>query len=368
MATGPDERLPIYAELASRLREKIKAGSYKPGDWIGSEYKLAMSESISRMTVRRASKILVQEGLIERRPGKGLFVCDGRRSATRRILVLAGNLQWEPALQAARGVQQCSHDLGVEVFLYDAHGQLEQDLEMLRALPGRGYDGAVIISLHGMAFTKAIYELCRLRFPFVLVDQSLQDIDAPSVTADNYAGGYMVGEHLVGRGHSRLGFLGDTVANTVCDRLSGFRDAIADAGQPLDRRRIIELDASLERLGDWNEQVREGARCLMGLDEPPTAIFASCDAIAREILCVLAAMGCSVPADVSVAGFDDDPLGQWTKPNLTTVRQPFREMGRVALGMLIAQIDAPSEGGAFESRVLPVELVERDSVAPPSSG
>lgn len=68
-----------------------------------------------------------------------------------------------------------------------------------------------------------------------------------------------------------------------------------------------------------------------------------------------------MPADVSVVGFDDDPLAQWTTPMLTTVRQPFLEMGKAALAMLCDLLDHP--GRKIERRVLPVELVPRDSVA-----
>jgi LacI family transcriptional regulator len=77
----------------------------------------------------------------------------------------------------------------------------------------------------------------------------------------------------------------------------------------------------------------------------------------------LAALGLSVPQDVSVVGYDDDPLGHWLTPKLTSVRQPFAEMGQAAMELLRRRMADPAS--PVESKVLPVQLVQRESVAPP---
>lgn len=96
MHTGNSTGTPRYLELAEKLRTAIQKGDYAPGALIGSEYELARRENLARMTVRRTSQLLVNEGLIERRPGKGLYV-RGPRTATRTVQFIAGNLQWECA-------------------------------------------------------------------------------------------------------------------------------------------------------------------------------------------------------------------------------------------------------------------------------
>src|SRR5687768_5350537 len=128
--TGIDTGLSIYEDLAARLRQSITRGEYRPGQLIGSEHELARQESISRMTVRRASELLMNEGLIERRPGKGLYV----RSATPpvqpstsvgTVQIVVGNLLWETTLRMARGVQKSARDDGFHVQLHDAHGDVD---------------------------------------------------------------------------------------------------------------------------------------------------------------------------------------------------------------------------------------------------
>lgn len=358
--TGINTGLTAYGTLAAKIRDAIREGVYRPGQLIGSEHGLAREESISRMTVRRASELLINEGLLERRPGKGLYV-SSRGAGTRSVQVIAGNLKWEPSVQVARGVQSLARELGVEVHLYDAQGDMELDLERLRRLPESGGDGAVIVSLHNCEFNEVVYQLKASGFPFVLVDQRLREINVPSVLADNYSGGFQVGQELLRLGHRRIAFIGDLVAATVQDRLNGLRDAMADAGLPLPRSHVTDLLTVVDRMGDWSEQIDASVRRLMAEAVPPTAIFCSCDGVARPAYRTLAAMGLRVPQDVSVVGFDDDPIAEWLSPPLTSVRQPFHEMGRVAIEVLSRQMDDPNLPA--EHLVMPVELIRRGSTA-----
>jgi LacI family transcriptional regulator len=197
-------------------------------------------------------------------------------------------------------------------------------------------------------------------FPFVLVHQRLHDIDVPSVTSDNAGGGYRVGKALVEQGHRKIGFIGDLVAGSVQDRLAGFRDAIGDAGLPFDRTLVADLVEDKNRLGDWTARTEECVQQVMGRPNPPTALFCSCDAIARSAYRALTAMGLTIPADVSVVGFDDDPLAEWVAPAITTVRQDFQGMGKAAMDLLCQRIADPS--APVEHRVMPVQWVQRESV------
>ncbi len=353
----------IYMALADRLRSAIQSGQYRPGDLIGSEHELARAESISRMTVRRASELLVNEGYLERRPGKGLYVCHRPASAVGLIQVIAGNLTWEPCLQVARGVQTAARERGVQVQLYDAHGDEELDMQVMRELPKGPAKGAVIISTHSSAFNEAMFGLKTSGFPFVLVDQRLHDIEVPSVVSDNYDGGHQVARLLVENGHRRIAFIGDLVASTVQDRLDGLRDGLGDAGLPFDRGLVCDLVVDQDRLGDWSSRVESAFSQLMSQSNPPTAVFCSCDAVARSVYRAAGKLGVRIPEDVSVVGFDDDPLAEWLTPALTSVRQPFREMGRRAVELLGARLADPNK--EIEHSVLPVELISRASVSRP---
>src|SRR5690606_8080205 len=137
--------------------------------------------------------------------------------ALRVVQVIAGDLSWEPSLQMSRGGQAAGRRQRIQVQLYDAHGGVSADLEMLERLPDGDAKGTVLVSVHSPAFSEAV---CRLKvrgFPFVLVDQRMRDIDVPSVTADNYDGGRQAAQLLLAQGHRRVAFVGDLVAATVQD-------------------------------------------------------------------------------------------------------------------------------------------------------
>jgi DNA-binding LacI/PurR family transcriptional regulator len=355
----------IYESLAERLRAAIRSGNYAPGQLLGSEHDLARKESISRMTVRRASELLINEGLLERRPGKGLYVRTPVRTPVTggAVQVIVGNLMWEPTLEMSRGVQAAARNDNIHVQLYDAHGDFEQDLSLVEQLPTSGTRGAVIVSCHSPRFSQAICRLQAQNFPFVLLDHRMHDIEVSSVTADNYDGGYQIGKLLTAAGHEKIAFIGDLVAATVQDRLAGLRDAVGDAGIAFRRSMVYDLVAGLDRFGDWSENVNEGVRKLFAASEKPTAIFCSCDAVARLAYRSLSDLGLKVPDDVSVAGYDDDPRAEWLTPKLTSVRQPFLKMGEAAMDLLRERMSNPT--APVSLKALPVELVQRDSIQPP---
>ena len=102
---------------------------------------------------------------------------------------------------------------------------------------------------------------------------------------------------------------------------------------------------------------------LLGLRRPPTAIFAANDDMAAGAICAICERGLSVPGDVSVCGFDDTPISRQIYPALTTIRQPAREMGRLAGAELLKAIRSPGSAGLVE---VPYALLVRRSTGPVS--
>jgi DNA-binding LacI/PurR family transcriptional regulator len=354
----------IYRSLAAEIRSSIHAGKLRPGQFIGSEHELARQQSISRVTVRRASELLMTEGLIERRPGKGLYVQSPAASTPATvggtIQVVLGNMAWESQLRMARGVQQCAEGDRSLVQLYDAHGDIGLDLKLIDQLPTSGAKGAIIVSLHSPLFMTAIYKLHASGFPFVLLDHRTRDIAISAVVADNHSGGYQVGTMLAGLGHQSVAFIGDLAASTVQDRLEGLRDGLSDAGVPFRTSMIADLRSGFEPFADSSACVAAAVQDLMAKSPRPTAIYCSCDAIAGYVYRSLSLMGLRVPQDVSIVGNDDDPALQWLQPGLTSVQQSFVEMGREAMDLLRRRIADPA--AACEVRVHPVKLIRRESV------
>jgi LacI family transcriptional regulator len=185
----------------------------------------------------------------------------------------------------------------------------------------------------------------------------------PFVSVDDRRASRDLTEYLLGRGHRRIGFIkGHPLHGAASRRLLGYQDAHREHGIAVDERLIAS------GLFSFQSGVECGRR-LLHLPEPPTAIFASNDDMAAGVLHAAHEMGLEVPAQLSVAGYDDTPIARYVYPSLTTVRQPIRAMAQGAVECLIRSIRQRSgfvPEGPITQR-FDYELVIRHSVAPLSS-
>lgn len=349
-------RPALNARIAELLRGRVAA--MKSGELFGTEVALAAECGVTRMTARKAVDALVAEGLVERRAGVGLFV-RGKGEVTRRWRFVTGNLLWDTALRTASAVRREAAKLGVDVELRDAGGEMKTLLAEIAALPESGAAGAVVFSHHGAAFDAAIRAVAEKGFPVVVVDEELGTrCAATSVVSDNALGGRLVAERVVREGHGKTAFIGDFVADTVRARWEGFAGLVSKLTGSKPAKYDIKGE---DRLGDWATEIHAAVRRILKGKDRPTAIFCSCDAIARHAMRALSEAGVTVPRDMSLVGFDDDPIAEWTSPALTTVRQDFPAMGVAAVKALVARIAKPSAPGVTVR--VPVALVVRESLA-----
>jgi LacI family transcriptional regulator len=170
----------------------------------------------------------------------------------------------------------------------------------------------------------------RLSIPVVTIDPvSLPSPELPSVGATNFTGGMEATGHLIALGHRRIGFVeGPPEAQVSIARLHGYQATLSQAG--------IAVDPALVRAGPFTfEAGFTAATWLLSVRPRPTALFASNDAQALGAIEAARTLGLRIPEDLSVVGFDDMPAARLSAPPLTTVRQPFAEMGRMAVRRLL---------------------------------
>ena len=230
-------------------------------------------------------------------------------------------------------------------------------------------DGALVYSCE--ARSPAIDWLIRRRLPLVFVDQT-PAAGIASVNVEDRSGARAAAQHLVDLGHRRVGILtagADGPYGLVADpfasraayaprqRMLGWHDALDRAG----------IRPNVVRQPPYSDRVGESARLLLDTAEPPTAVLCFSDAIAYAVVRTAEDLGLHVPADVSVVGFDDNPLAGRMRPALTTVRQDVAAKGRAAAAALTAAIERDRTGAPGRARHvrLPTELVLRDSTASP---
>ena len=197
----------------------------------------------------------------------------------------------------------------------------------------------------------------RRRIPVVVIDPvNVPTESIPSVGVNNFTGGYLATKHLLELGHTRIAMIQGIASECAQARFAGYHAALREHG-------VVPPDSYDER-GDFRfEQGRQAALRLLDLDEPPTAIFAANDLEALGVLDAARTRGVQVPQELSLVGFDDALQATSASPQLTTVRQPFAEIGSTALQVLLQLVnDVPLATNRLE---LSTQLIVRESTAAP---
>ena len=223
-----------------------------------------------------------------------------------------------------------------------------------RELATAGRQAAIAVT--GAMGAAELTALARVRIPAVVIDPlSLPSARMTSVGSTNFAGGMAATQHLLDLGHRRIAYLGGP-ATVACNqaRMHGYRGAMEAAGAPV-------LDGYVWTGRFSYEHGITGGAALLDLPDPPTAVFAGSDEAAVGVIEAARGRGLRVPEDLSVVGFDDTPVARLAAPPLTTVRQPLREMGAVAVRTALRL--AAGEPVDSHHVELATELVVRASTA-----
>lgn len=246
--------------------------------------------------------------------------------------------------------------LGLAVSLYATLNRPGREVAYLQLIERNHVDGLIFVTNHPN--TGQLAALINRTGKVVIADEDVPDAKAPKLFCDNEHGGYLAGQHLAEHGHQRVLFVGgpETMISSH-RRLLGLERAICEAGGS-------PADISIYH-GEYTiEFGREAARRFLADKRSSTAIFASSDEIAIGVIEVLRAEGVSIPHDVSLIGFDDvGPLHLFAPP-LTAIRQPVRSIGERAVALLLET--NWQEAPRASETLLPVEIVVRRSVAPPT--
>ena len=282
---------------------------------------LQNSPLVNPQTAAKIRKIADEAGYRASAVARGLVT---RR--TRTIGLVVTTVADPFASEVVCGVEQTANDHGYSVFLADSNADPVREKKVVQALAERRVDGIIVTSSRvGALYLPLLKEML---VPIVLVNDQYPGAFVHSVMIANFDGMRAAAEHLIGLGHRRIAYLGDQLGyQSDVERLAGYRAALDAAG--------IEAMPELVVHGDGKaEAAMEAMEKLLGLGEPPTAVCCYNDMSALGAMRQIRAHGLRVPDDISVVGFDDLFFAPYTQPPLTTVRQPMRRMGKLAMESL----------------------------------
>jgi LacI family transcriptional regulator len=273
------------------------------------------------------------------------------RGRTQTVGMLVPGLTWPWIGDVLQGVADVLEARGYGLLLHTMNRGADSLTQFARHVSANAFDGLLLVEPPDtLSYITSLHED---GLPVVMIDDRGHHPGFPSVATSNHDGAADAAAHLLACGRRRLAMVtGPAEFGCTRDRAAGLRDRLARAGVELDPRLVVEGDFTR---GGGADAVRE----LVTRGADFDAVFAHNDLMAVGVLDGLSAAGRTVPGDVAVVGFDDISIAAHTRPALTTVRQPSREMGEAAATMLLDNLGGTDLPAA--PRVLPTSLVVRES-------
>lgn len=331
-----DLDIPLYLQIAERIRNDIKTGIIQPGDKLASEHEMMKKYNVSRMTVRNAFSELVTEGLVEKHHGKGSFCKNLPEEKNIDVLLnMSDHYFISYYLQSISSVLEHNN---ANLIAGDTRDSNWEIIKRLNTIAQRGSDGVIIqgcpkADWDETAFSQALKVLEEHKIPVIVIDYVYPMQKVCSAAMDEKRIGELAARHFFEKGHRKTAAIfveGDALSRK---RLEGFTQGTLDTV-------IIPYDALMYQ------------RILDAIAAGITALFCYNDVVAQKCIDFLREERYSVPGDVSVISVDDTILaGAY---GITSVAHAKSRIGEYAANQILSSDP--------QSRIFEPVLVERQSV------
>ena len=362
-----------HQEVFSTLLREIESGRWKEGERLPSEADLVERFGHSRITIGRALRDLQSAGVISRRAGSGSFVSRTTQGARRSFGLLIADLGetdvYESIVRGMMGSPLARDNALIwgsapgELVPDDVEARSERAWQLCRQYVDRRVDGVFFAPVSmspaaGDVNHRIVSALDAAGIPVVLLDRPVTPYPDPGthdlVGIDNRRAGYVMTEHLITHGATRIIFVRQSSNSPTVDaRESGYRRAMRSPFEALD---AVRLDP-----GNKN-----AVRAMLRTHNPDGIVCAN-DRTAGRLMHTLLRVGVRIPSDMRLVGIDDVEYASLLPVPLTTYRQPTRQIGAVALSMMltrVAQRDLPAHDIRLRCELIVRESCGADPSAP----
>ncbi|MBO8156963.1 MAG: LacI family DNA-binding transcriptional regulator [Bacillaceae bacterium] len=301
--------------------------------------KQKISEETRRKVFEAAKKLNYQ---------KNGFASDLKSKSTKTIALILSDLSGPYYSQLIQGVQDVSYENGYNLVACSSFGGYNSTA--VKFLMEKRVDGTIVFAhnIENDLLVQAAHE----SFPIIALDRSIESDHIVSIEVDNEQGGYLATKHLVELGHKHIAYVsGPVTTHDNILRFKGYQRALKEHNLPYKSK--WNISGNFTREGGYN-----AAKLLISQKDLPSAVFFANDEMALGGLRAFKEKGIEVPKDISVIGFDDIQLAEYTRPSLTTIRQPKYEMGALAAHILYQLLKGEETENFYK---LSTELIIRES-------
>ena len=328
-------------------------------------YDIARDLGISPTTVSRAlndhpavnrhTKQKIFDAATQMGYQSNLFASNLRKQRTHAIGVIIPALNSNFQSSVIAGMEKVANEAGYNLIISQSMEEARKEISNAKTMYNSRIDGLLISLAHDTENIDHLQPFLDKGIPLIFYDRVAEHKKCVGVVIDNIQAAYKATTHLIEQGCRNIVHItGNLRINVYADRLKGYQYALVDKNLP--PRDTLVLSGSL---GD--EAGIEAARQILKMDPLPDGIFVANDTCAAHCIKTLKKAGISIPEDIAVAGFNNDPICRIVEPNLTTIDYPGFEMGEVAVRNLINHLDGLSDIVATNSITLRSELIVRES-------
>ncbi|NQU51788.1 MAG: LacI family DNA-binding transcriptional regulator [Bacteroidetes bacterium] len=307
----------------------------------------AISDKTRKAVVKLAQKLNYQPNLL---------ALSLLKKKTNTIGVIVPEITSHFFSSVINGIQDMVNPLGVNMIIGQSNESYEEEKNIVQTFASIRVDGFLISPSTQTKTFDHIEMLVNNNIPLVIFDRDCEGIEIDKVFVDEYNGAFQAVEYLIQSGCKRIAHIaGSLTLSTARHRMKAYKDALLKHNLPINEEYIIQSDGFTPEYGI------EPTKSLLALSNPPDAIFAINDGVAIGAMHVIKEAGITIPDEISVIGFDDDPYSCYFKPSLSTVWQPTYEMGMLSARILMKRINNNNDLTKIRVESLFPELIVRGS-------
>lgn len=354
--------MPLYYEISNRLIDVIKQNDLKPGDHMPATSLWVKTLGVNYRTIKSAYEVLQTKGIIQQKANRPALVVKILQTKHKLMFV-----RWDGSalnFAIAAGIKKFTDRKNCGYVVIDA--QQNHDYYKNAILhPGQHVDGLIVMPFEDEEYVKVLKNSVEMGRKIVFVDRIAEGVEVSSVTADNFAGGYMATSHLIETHNCPVYFMGNTVCPSSCrERAKGWQEAMIEHHFQAHEQYIYELPGSeMELVTSRNYGLEEDRKVALKIfrdhKKGPCCIFAVNDYVARGVYLAAEEVNLQIGRDVFVVGFDNLSLCDRMPIPLSSINYDTQRIGYEAAKLLYDSFS--HEVNHLMHNVLPVELKVRTS-------
>lgn len=328
-------------------------------------YDIAKQLQLSPATVSRAlndhpaisrnTKATINRMAAEMGYRSNMFASNLRRQRTHTIGVIVPRLDSAFMSTVLSGMEKVANESNYNLIISQSLESFKKEVANAKTMFDSRVDGLLVSLASDTENLDHFNTFFRKGIPLILFDRVISQKHCTNIVIDNQKAGYEATSHLIKQGCKRIMHVsGSLQRNVYTDRLKGYRQALLEHG--LSGGNDLERNTNLTR-----QDGIEVADYIRNMATPPDGLFVASDFCAVTCIGALKQSGFSIPNDIAVVGFNDDPVSLVIDPGLTTIHYPGQEMGEIAAQSLINHLNGLLRLNTTNTILLNYELVVRGS-------